>query len=121
MDKVDQSDDPAFELGVHARRSCMLLVSFRCVADGDGRAILPISTTAVEDASGRAADPMNPWRAIEYTHVDQRILRVRFHIIGNARIEDVGKSQSCMVSKLRIIWKQTVDSDTAGELAFQNS
>ena len=82
MDKVDQSDDPAFELGVHARRSCMLLVSFRCVADGDGRAILPISTTAFEDASGRAADPMNPWRAIEYTHMDQS-RRVRFHIIGN--------------------------------------
>ena len=36
------------------------------------------------------------------------LLRVRFHIIRNARIENVGKSQSCMVSKLRIIWKQTV-------------
>ena len=33
-------------------------------------------------------------------------LLVRFHIIRNARIENVGKSQSCMVSKLRIIWKQ---------------
>ena len=37
-------------------------------------------------------------------------VRVRFHIIRNARIENVGKSQSCMVSKLRIIWKQTVAS-----------
>ena len=36
------------------------------------------------------------------------MLRVRFHIIRNARIENVGKSQSCMVSKLRIICKQTV-------------
>ena len=36
------------------------------------------------------------------------MVRVRFHIIRNARIENVGKSQSCMVSKLRIIWKQTV-------------
>ena len=35
-------------------------------------------------------------------------LRVRFQIIGNARIKNVGKSQSCMVSKLPIIWKQTV-------------
>ena len=35
-------------------------------------------------------------------------LRVRFHIIRNGRIDNVGKSQSCMVSKLRIIWKQTV-------------
>ena len=31
---------------------------------------------------------------------------VRFHIIRNARIENVGKSQSCMVSNLRMIWKQ---------------
>ena len=36
------------------------------------------------------------------------VVRVRFHIIRNARIENVGKYQSCMVSKLRIIWKQTV-------------
>ena len=35
-------------------------------------------------------------------------LRVRFQIIGNACIKNVGKSQSCMVSKLPIIWKQTV-------------
>ena len=35
-------------------------------------------------------------------------LRVRFHIIRNARIENVGKSQSCMVSKSRMLWKQTV-------------
>ena len=35
-------------------------------------------------------------------------VRVRFHIIRNARIETVGKYQSCMASKLRIIWKQTV-------------
>ena len=34
-------------------------------------------------------------------------LRVRFHIIGNARIKNVGKSQSCLVSKLPIIWKRT--------------
>ena len=31
----------------------------------------------------------------------------RFQIIRDARIENVGKSQSCMVSKLRIIWKET--------------
>ena len=36
-------------------------------------------------------------------------LRVRFHIIRNVRIENVGKYQSCMVSKLRVIWKQTVE------------
>ena len=31
------------------------------------------------------------------------IIRVRFHIIGNARIKHVGKSQSCLVSKLPIM------------------
>ena len=33
---------------------------------------------------------------------------VRFQTIRNACIENVGKYQSCMVSKLPIIWKQTV-------------
>ena len=36
------------------------------------------------------------------------VLRVRFHIIGNACIKNVGKFQSCMASKLPIICKQTV-------------
>ena len=35
-------------------------------------------------------------------------VRVRFQIIRNERIYNVGKYQSCVVSKLRIIWKQTV-------------
>eukprot|EP01048_Picozoa_sp_COSAG05_P012780 COSAG05_NODE_1308_length_5225_cov_3.554233_3_plen_175_part_00 len=33
--------------------------------------------------------------------------RVRFHIIRNAHLENVGKSQSCMVSKLRIMYMET--------------
>ena len=36
------------------------------------------------------------------------LIRVCFQIIGNLRIKNVGKYQSCMVSKLPIIWKQTV-------------
>ena len=44
----------------------------------------------------------------ENAQASSSTVRVRFHIIRNARIENVGKSQSCMVSKLRIIWKQTV-------------
>ena len=32
---------------------------------------------------------------------------MRFHIIRNAYIQNVGQSQSCMVYKLRIIWKRT--------------
>ena len=43
----------------------------------------------------------------EAAEADRQDVRVRFHIIRNERIENVGKSQSCMVSKLRIIWKQT--------------
>ena len=37
-----------------------------------------------------------------------RNLRVRLHIIRNEILENVCKTQSCMVSKLRIICKQTV-------------
>ena len=52
------------------------------------------------------------------------LLRVRFHIIRNARIENVGKSQSCIVSKLRIIRKQTVGHHyricTSTHLALQD-
>ena len=35
-------------------------------------------------------------------------VRVHLHIIRNERIENVGKYQSCMVSKLPITWKQAV-------------
>ena len=48
------------------------------------------------------------------------LVRVRFHIIRNARIENVGKSQSCMFSKLRIIWKQTV-LVAVGDVLLTNS
>ena len=37
-------------------------------------------------------------------------LWARFHTILNARIEYVGKYRSCMGSKLRTLWKQTVGS-----------
>ena len=42
----------------------------------------------------------------------------RFHIIRNACIDNVGKYQSCMVSKLRIIWKQTVPAASRSRAAF---
>ena len=42
---------------------------------------------------------------------------MRFHIIRNARIENVGKSQSCMVSKAPIACKQTVPSRTGDRAA----
>ena len=34
--------------------------------------------------------------------------QVRFQIIRNARTENVGESQSCMVSKVRMTWKQAL-------------
>ena len=44
--------------------------------------------------------------------LERLLLSVRLHIIDNARIKNVGKYQSCMVSKLPIICKQT---DAFGE------
>ena len=48
-------------------------------------------------------------QAAEETQCSQAFEQARFHIIRNARMENVGKSQSCMISKLRIIWKQAPD------------
>ena len=45
---------------------------------------------------------------IEQEAAARQKIRVRFNIIRNARISNVGNYQSCMVSELRIIWKQTV-------------
>ena len=55
-----------------------------------------------DDGAGDNHKPLPP------PSMKPELIRVRFHIIRNARIKNVGKSQSCMVSKLRIIWKQTV-------------
>ena len=42
------------------------------------------------------------WQSVELymEYCEDNSNLVRFHIIRNARIENVGKSQSCMVSKL---------------------
>ena len=73
----------------------------------------PSTPAASPSAATRSKDPastgdqqpaLTPVSRLER---EEARLRVRFHIIRNARIENVGKSQSCMVSKLRIIWKQT--------------
>ena len=41
-------------------------------------------------------------------------IRVRFHIIRNAYISNVGKYQSCMVSELRIILVASVSGEQVG-------
>ena len=46
------------------------------------------------------------------------VLQLDLAVQGNARIENVGKSQSCMVSKLPIIWKQTVVSCAVGAMMY---
>ena len=43
--------------------------------------------------------------------MEDQLALVRFQIIRSAQIENVGQSQSCMVSKLRIIWKQMAAAD----------
>ena len=48
---------------------------------------------------GGCTPPVNPKRRDDS-------LQVRFQIIRNARIDYVGESQSCMVSKLRMIWNR---------------
>ena len=44
----------------------------------------------------------------QHSPLDNPAVRVRLHILGNARISNVGKSQSCMVSKVPSICQQTV-------------
>ena len=62
------------------------------------------ATTATEAGMGTAS----AGRAQEVEeNIVQDFLRVRLKIIRNARIENAGKYQSCMVSKLWIICKQT--------------
>ena len=58
-----------------------------------------------------AAKPQGVVMMWEWSESD---LRVRFQIIGHARIKNVGRSQSCMVSELSIMWKQTVAGGGAG-------
>ena len=41
-----------------------------------------------------------------YRGLVEKAAMVRFHTIGHARIENIGKSQSCMVSQSRMMWKQ---------------
>ena len=50
------------------------------------------------------------------------LCEVRFQIIGNVFIKNVGKSQSCMVSKLPIVWKQSICEVRLGQqIAVFNS
>ena len=78
------------------------LHSLACLyTEEDGASTLSSGTTT---SDGGGDGPFNGLLASRIN----RELRVRFHIIRNGRIENVGKYQSCMFFKLRIIWKQTV-------------
>ena len=87
---------PAAALG-----TCSVVPSAGALAVASTTNTLYTITITKHARTGRA-------RAAPTTEITTNV-RVRFQIIGNACIEYVGKSQSCMVSKLRIIWKQTVD------------
>ena len=65
---------------------------------------LALGPLGLEDPAPALAALLDMW----LQHLAPAAIGVRFHIIRNARIENVGKYQSCMVSKLRMIWKQTV-------------
>ena len=69
-----------------------------------GAASITTTTMAGLGVSGKSSDNGSDGRP----QIDCTVVRVRLHIIRNGRIENVGKSQSCMVSKLRIICKRTV-------------
>ena len=61
------------------------------------------------DVQGYAAIKTEQPRVLVASHMlAAHLVRVRFHIIGNVRIKRLCKSQSRMVSKLLIIWKQGV-------------
>ncbi len=59
---------------------------------------------AARDAVSSSAEQVRACPTI--ASIGIRHIRVRFLIIRNARTENVCKSQSCMFSKLRIIWKR---------------
>ena len=46
--------------------------------------------------------PRHTWAARALCQLTRSLLRVRFQIIRNARIDNVGKYQSCMVSNCRL-------------------
>ena len=78
----------------------------------------PAQTTGVAKAEAAANEQTDNFHGEQREEVEEEVLavvRVRFHIIRNACIENIGKSESCMVSKLRIIWKQTVAGEFSEE------
>ena len=138
--------DRVHNVHVHAVRA-KLLMRF-CVADGRYRppnmmatgVMCTVCTRCGRQRRGRGVPPRGvpqtqllqlQWKLLRrekgksevaMTIMTPRVIaiRVRCHIIRHAHMENVGKSQSCMVSKLRIIWKQTaVEGRMGGEQDHQ--
>ena len=93
------------------------------------RAELEPLALMVNHGLGQARQALTAWEQ-QYSEMLEQALRdqekkqqvrVRFHIICNARTENVGKYQSCMVSKLRMIWKQQVEAESGAAAQEQQS
>ena len=105
-----------FTYSLHARITCVGHVQLTPAPRARGRwrggrgrgsaaASLSVGAAGLLPSLGRVqmSSQRLPGRALYAVHV-----RVRFQIIRNARTENVGESQSCMVSKVRMTWKQAL-------------
>ena len=77
-----------------------------------------VTTSVRHTRSSAAAAAAETWTARTAAMAAKRgeiagIVRVRLKIVRNSRINSVGESESCMVYKLRIIPKRTVDPEGA--------
>ena len=74
---------------------------------GDGPAVRDVAgNKLITNGDGGGRGTWSPEQLPNASSFETQYPRVRLHIIGNVR--NVGKYQSCMVSKLPIICKQTV-------------
>ena len=74
---------------------------------GDGPAVRDVAgNKLITNGDGGGRGTWSPEQLPNASSFETQYPRVRLHIIGNVR--NVGKCQSCMVSKLPIICKQTV-------------
>ena len=117
QEKVSELENVSQELASYRSRALAAEDGLQRLRDDSHEA----QATATEDSQATATEvaelknQLEQQRAAADAEIEQvqGQLRVRFHIIRNACIVYVGEYQSCMVSKVRIIWKQTVSQAQA--------